>query len=199
MANVELIDVDKGRRGVGPWSKIKFGLVDDGDARSVGCRTDTVAEVVCDELPLSKVWFDQEKGPEGRSGKSTEAFAPPDTIGHNTTTVVTGPVRIVPLWLTCSESGTILEVKLWSEVVGNPTEDSGMTDVARAKPTRMRSVQAVRGNRNMLGLGLSQVRITKFKAHWNPRVEKLISQDPADIQSRDSHSLVLHSRKGACV
>ena len=159
MANVEFVDVDKGRGGVGPWSKIKFWIFDDGDARSVACGTDTVAEFVCVELPLRKVWFDQEKGPKGRSGKSTETFAPPDIIGHNIVTVVAGPIRVVPLWLRCSESativakGTILEVKLWSEVVGNPIEDSGMTDVVKAKPPRMRSVQAVRVNRNMLSLG----------------------------------------------
>ncbi|PVH69903.1 hypothetical protein DL98DRAFT_541233 [Cadophora sp. DSE1049] len=159
MAIVEFVDVGKGRGGVGPWSKIKFWLVDDGVARSVACGTDTVAEFVGVELPLWKVWFDQEKGPEGRSGKSTEAFAPPDIIGHHTTTVVTGTVRTVLLWLRCSESatimaeGTILEVTLWTEVVGNPTEDSGMPDVARAKSPRMRSVQAVRAKRNMLSLG----------------------------------------------
>lgn len=53
VTNVEFVDVDKGRGGVGPLSKIKFGLIDDGDARSVACKT--VAEFVCVELPLWKV------------------------------------------------------------------------------------------------------------------------------------------------
>lgn len=73
-------------------------------------------------------------------------------------------VRTVPLRLRCLGSATpvakrvILEVKLWSEVVVNPTEGSGSTEVAKAKPPRMTSAQAGRVNRNMLSLDESQVR-----------------------------------------
>lgn len=54
VANVEFVDVDKGR-GVGPLSKIKSGLFDDLGARSEACGTATVAGFVCVELSLGKV------------------------------------------------------------------------------------------------------------------------------------------------